>query len=133
MDIRISVIDGDPADLESLDDWLRGERELAGRVKLTGPPPRKGELGALTEALIVAVGSGGAITVVGAALAGALKAWLSQPRRSDVTLKIRRPDGTSVEINAKRVKAGDIDIETTVRQALDVGAPQALTPGTAEE
>jgi hypothetical protein len=121
------------ADLESLDDWLRGESELAGRVKLAGPPPRKGELGALSDVLIVAVGSGGALTVVGAALAGALKAWLSQPRRSDMTLKIHRPDGTSVEITARRVRAGDIDIETTIRQTLNSGDPQALAHGTTGE
>ena len=133
MEIRISIASGDLADLESLDDWLRGERELAGRVTLAAPSPRKGELGALAETLIIAVGSGGAITVVGSALAGALKAWLSQPRRSDVTLKIHRPDGTSVELAAKRVRARDIDIETTIRQALGSGDPQALDSSTAEE
>lgn len=133
MEIRVSVANGNVADLESLDDWLRGERELAGRVKLAGPAPRAGELGALTETLVVAVGSGGAITVVGAALAGALKAWLSQPRRSDVTLKIRRPDGTSVEVNAKRVKADGIDLQATISQALGSADPQALTSGTTEE
>jgi len=133
VEIRISVVGGDMAELESLDDWLRGERELAGRVRLTGPGPRTGELGALSETIVVAAGSGGAITVVGAALAGALKAWLSQHRRSDVTLKIHRPDGAWVEVAAKRVKAGDIDIKTTIRQVLDSADPQALGPGTTEE
>jgi Effector Associated Constant Component 1 len=126
VEIRISVADGDVADLESLDDWLRGERGLAGRVKLIGPVPHTGELGALTETLVVALGEGGAITVVGAALAGALRAWLSHPRRSDVTIKIHRTDGNFVEIVADRVKTGDIDIAAAIRQALDFGTTQEL-------
>ena len=131
MEIRISVVDGGLADLESLDDWLRAERELAGRVRLDGPEPRKGELGALTETLVVALGSGGTISVVGTALAGALKAWLSLARRSDVTIKVHRADGSSVEIDAKRVNAGDIDVGAAIRQALDFGTAQALGSGAA--
>jgi Effector Associated Constant Component 1 len=124
VDIRISVTKGDLADLESLDDWLSEEHELAGRVKLAGSAPRDGELGALSESLVVALGSGGAITVVGAALAGALRTWLAHPRRSDVRVKVRLPDGTSVEIDAKRVSAGDIDVEATIRQALGASTAQ---------
>jgi len=124
VDIRFSVIDGDVADLESLDDWLRGERELAGRVSVAGPRPRPGELGAVSETLVVAVGSGGAITVLVSALAGALKTWLSLPRRSDVKIKIHRADGNSVEIDAQRVKAGDVDIEAAIRQALASGSAE---------
>jgi hypothetical protein len=124
VDIRFSVIDGDVADLESLDDWLRGERELAGRVTVAGPAPRPGELGAVSATLVVALGSGGAITVLLSALAGALKTWLSLPRRSDVKIKIHRADGNSVEIDAKRVKAGDVDIEAAIRQALAFGTAE---------
>jgi Effector Associated Constant Component 1 len=120
VEIRISVADGDQADLESLDDWLRGEPELAGQVKAAGSPPTRGHLGALTEVLTVALGSGGAITV----LAASLKGWLSLPRRSDVTVKIDRADGSSVTIAAKRVAAGQADIELIIRQALDSGTAQ---------
>jgi hypothetical protein len=133
VEIRISVADGDLTVLESLGDWLRSERELVGRVKLTGQLPRDGELGALDEAVVVAVGSGGAITVLVSALARTLKAWLSLPRRSDVTIKIHRYDGTSVEISAKRVTAGAIDIEAAIRGALDFGPSMALGSSTAEE
>lgn len=142
VEIRISVADGDLADLESLGDWLRGELELAGRVKAAGSPPTRGQLGALTDVLTVALGSGGAITV----LAASLKGWLSLPRRSDVRIKIHRPDGGAVEIDAKRVNAGDADVESMIRQALDYGTgaqgpaldpgtpySQALEPGTAGE
>jgi Effector Associated Constant Component 1 len=142
VEIRISVADGDLADLESLDDWLRGEPELAGRVKAVGSPPTQGQLGALTEVLTVALGSGGAITV----LAASLKGWVSLPRRSDVRIKIHRSDGGTVEIDAKRVNAGDVDVESMIRQALDYGTGaevaaldpavadhQALEPGTTGE
>jgi hypothetical protein len=120
VEIRISVADGDLADLESLDDWLHGEPELAGQVRAVGSAPVRGHLGALTEALIVAVGSGGAISV----LAAALKSWLSLPRRSDVTITIDRADGSSVTIDAKRVAAGQADVESIIRQALDYGTTQ---------
>lgn len=120
MEIRISVGDGDTDELESLGVWLRGERGLAGRVKLAGAKPREGELGALSDAFVVAVGSGGAISV----LAAALKTWLSLPRRSDVHIRIHRDDGASVEIDAKRVAAGLIDVESVIRQTLNLAAAE---------
>ena len=120
MEIRISMADGALTELESLNDWLGGERELAGRVKLASAEPREGELGALSESLVVAVGSGGAISV----LAASLKAWLSLPRRSDVRIRIHRGDGSSVDIDAKRVDAGHVNVEALIRQALDYGTAQ---------
>jgi hypothetical protein len=50
-----------------------------------------------------------------------------------VSIKIHRADGNSVEIDAKRVKAGDVDIEAAIRKALDLGSALALDSGTAEE
>jgi hypothetical protein len=52
------------------------------------------------------------------------------PRRSDVTIKIHRADGNSVEIDAKRVRTGDIDVEAAIRRALDFGTATALGSGT---
>ena len=46
---------------------------------------KAGELGALGDALVVAVGAGGVLPV----LATSLYAWLSQPRRSDVRIRIQ--------------------------------------------
>jgi hypothetical protein len=120
MELRISLADGDLADLESLQDWLGQERELTGRVRPSGPAPRRGELGTLVDALIVALGSGGAISV----LAASLKNWLSLPRRSDITIKIDRGDGSSVTIDAKRVAVRQADVESIIRQALDCGTAQ---------
>ena len=115
--VRISLISGDDADLESLDDWLRGERELTGRVAHATAPPQQGEMGVPPEALIVAVGSGGTLSV----LAAALKAWVSLPRRSDVRIKIQGVDGHVVEIAADCVS--DSRVDDLVRQALGYGMP----------
>lgn len=113
MEVSISIAAGDAAELESLDDWLRQERELAGRVKLVAPEPRDGQLGSLAQEIVItAVGSGGAIT---AAVVASLKAWLSLPRRSHV--KIRLKAGQVVEIEADRLD-GD-RVEALIRQALD--------------
>ena len=113
MEVRISCIGGDRADgVESLSDWLRGEPELAGRLRVAGPAPGEGELGALADVLVVAVGSGGALSV----LAASLKAWLAQPRRSDVRIRVQHDGGETVEIDANRV--GGKHVDALIRQAL---------------
>jgi hypothetical protein len=114
--VFVSLIDGQQsAQLESLSDWLRGEPQLAGRVSATGAGPASGELGALSDALVVAVGSGGTLS----ALAMSLKGWLSQPRRSDVIIRVRRDDGATVEVAADRVDGQQI--EALLREVL--GSP----------
>jgi Effector Associated Constant Component 1 len=120
MEILISLVDGTDraAALESLGDWLRGEPELAGRVSVAGPEPGEGELGALGDALVVAVGSGGTLSV----LALSLKAWLSQPRRSDVRIRVEGKDGHVVEIGADRIDGEQVD--ALVRQALGGKVPK---------
>jgi hypothetical protein len=116
MDVRISLVGGSlAADLESLDDWLQGEPELAGRVRVSAPVPREGELGALAEVLVAAVSSGGAVSV----LAASLYAWLSQPRRSVFRIRVEGDDGRAVEIDADRVDARQAEV--LLRQALDFG------------
>jgi hypothetical protein len=74
-------------ELASLDHWLRDEPALRGKVGRRGAPPRADEMGAFTEALVVALGGGGA----GAVLAESIVLWLRQ-RRSDVKIVIRRGD-----------------------------------------
>jgi hypothetical protein len=56
-------------------------------------------MGAAAEALVVAVGSGGALSV----LLSSLKAWLAQPKRSDIRIEIRTPDGRTLLVDAKRL------------------------------
>ncbi|MGI8335855.1 effector-associated constant component EACC1 [Actinomadura scrupuli] len=113
MEFRISLVGGAPgADVESLGDWLRGEPELAGRVRGEGAAPRPGELGAALDVLVVAVGSGGALTVLGKSLS----TWLTQPRRSQVRIRVKGEAGRVIEIDADRVDGARI--ETLLREVL---------------
>ncbi|MPY53458.1 effector-associated constant component EACC1 [Streptomyces acidicola] len=113
-DVWLSVECDDPVEgLAELSDWLGQELELRGLVS-GRDTPEPGQLGSLTAVLVVAVGSGGALSV----LAASLKAFLALPRRSDVRVTVSSPDGRTVEIDAKRVD----DVETLVREAL--GRPE---------
>lgn len=119
VEIRISLVDGDQAaGLESLADWLHGEPELAGRVSVAGTEPRAGELGALVDALVVSVGSGGALSV----LAASLKGWLLQPRRSGVRIRVQGETGRVVEVVGENID--DQHVEALVRQALGDAASE---------
>ena len=110
---HISVDGPEPDEsLEQLAEWLRGEPELAGRVRPQAPPPRDGEMGAAAELLVVSLGAGGALSV----LAGSLRAWLSQPRRSGIKVTVHRPDGQRLEIDARHVTKESV--EEILRQAL---------------
>ncbi|MGH3621934.1 MAG: effector-associated constant component EACC1 [Sciscionella sp.] len=105
MDVTIGVAGRDAAvgELRSLFSWLVQEEELRGRVKLVETAPEPGTLGGWPEALVVALGQGGAITV----LASAVIAWIRH-RTSEVTCTLTRPDGTSVTVAAARVRRADL-------------------------
>ncbi|WP_157855149.1 effector-associated constant component EACC1 [Kitasatospora purpeofusca] len=125
--MHISVTGGETvAEAESLTDWLRGEPGLT-RVTLTGRAPAPGEMGSVLDAVTVALGAGGALSV----LASSLRVWFAQPRRSDVRLKIRRADGGTLELDAKRVRAGDL--EDLLRTALESQEPEGRTPSGPEQ
>ena len=111
MSVWLSVEGDDPVEgLAELADWLGQESDLRGLVSPVSAVPGPGELGALTDALVAAVGSGGAISI----LAASLKVFLAQPRRSDVRIVLRTADGRRVEVDAKRVG----DVEALVRETL---------------
>lgn len=56
MQALVSVSGGDEAaELVSLYEWVRGERSLAGVVRLVRRPPGEGELGSWFELLAVAL------------------------------------------------------------------------------
>ncbi|GAA3560068.1 hypothetical protein GCM10022419_045850 [Nonomuraea rosea] len=115
MDISLTIDSGDDiGDLESLVDWLSGESALVGRVRLPAAAPAPGEMGGLAETALVAVSSGGALT----ALAASLKAWLAQPHRSDVRVRIRTEGGTTIDVDAKHVDAKRL--ERLLRETLSV-------------
>lgn len=103
VEVHIRVSGGDAvAELPALEKWLAGERDLSGRVRAVRRPPREGELGAVSDMLAVALGSGGA----GVALARSLTVWL-RTRRPEVTVTVTSPSG-SVEIEARRIKDTDV-------------------------
>lgn len=97
--LSIRADDGDA--LRSLLDWLRREDAFRGRVCAAQTPVRPGEMGAgALDALVVALGAGGAGTV----LAASVSTWLNQPRRADVRLTITADDGRHIELDARRVR-----------------------------
>lgn len=65
-------------------------------------------MGGVVEVLTVALGSGGA----GVVLVRALCTWLVQ-RRADVAVTITAPDGTQVQVDAKRAA----EPEAIIREA----------------
>lgn len=111
MDILLSVDkDESSQDLERLERWLRDEPDLRGRIARVPTAPKPGEMGTLAGALSVALGSGGAVSV----LIASLKTFFRQPRGSDLKISIRTPDGAVIEVDAKRVR----NVESTIREAL---------------
>lgn len=76
MDVQIHAEDTE--DLTALRSWLSQEDELRGRVRSVDAPIGDGTLGALPELLTVALGAGGAGTV----LASSLKTWLLTRRKT---------------------------------------------------
>ncbi len=100
--LRIASPDA-ATDLASLRGWLADVPELRGRVDEVHSPPPAGALGPVLDALQVAAVPGGAVTL----FATALVTWL-QHRDTDVTVRVER-DGRTVELDAKRVRALDVD------------------------
>ncbi len=105
MDIAVSV--NDPVLQESLLDWLRGDPELRPAVRKRHAAPKRGELGTIADAIVISVGSGGALTV----LASAVKAWVQRPRGKHVVLRVSRGENgeETTEIDADRLGPGDLE------------------------
>jgi Effector Associated Constant Component 1 len=106
MQVLIAVSgDDEIADMASLTQWLRADRDLQGTVRLVRAPVAEGELGGALDVVSVAVGSGG----IGVALAQALSAWLSTRTPGLAKLKLT-------------VTAGDRKAELTARGVSDPAA-----------
>jgi len=105
MDVTINVVGRDAAveELRSLFTWLAGEEQFRGRVRLVGAVPEPGTLGGWPEAVVVELSQGGVVTI----LASAVITWIRY-RTSKVTCTMTRPDGTSVELTATRVRSTDL-------------------------
>jgi hypothetical protein len=72
MDAQIKITGGTGGELADLGEWLGDEDELRGRVRAVRGPAGLTDLGPVVELLSVALGAGGAGTV----LASSLKTWL---------------------------------------------------------
>lgn len=127
MDARITV-DGDlgASGKRSLQDWLTTTPELRGRVVVEQALPPQDRLGPVVDAFLIVLGPGGAA----AAAAMALTSWI-RSQSGEVTLRIQRGDGTTLEVTASRVRALDTrGLRTHVEQLgsfLDGGGVAAST------
>ncbi|PJN21107.1 hypothetical protein [Kitasatospora sp. CB02891] len=111
MNIRLTVL-GDRAatDLGDVRALLDCEPELRGQVRVEEHAIRPGDLGGLSDTLAIALGAQGAVAV----FAASLRVLFAQPRRADFRIVLTLPDGTKVEVDAKRAK--EIDIAELIRQ-----------------
>jgi hypothetical protein len=96
MNLSVSVSGPDQiAELASLEDWLIEDPELRQcTIARQVPSPRPGQMGGVSDVLIVALGSGGA----GAALATSLSIWL-RTRVDRVTVRLKTDKG-EIEVRA---------------------------------
>jgi hypothetical protein len=97
MDASIRIVGGSPEDLGDLAEWLGGETELRGRCRIVQSAINDTELGSIPDLLMVALGSGGAGTV----LASSLITWL-QTRKTRAKITVETGD-----------RSISLDIETT--------------------
>lgn len=108
MDVRIKVEGGDVDDIAALYAWLCDERELRRGVRMAGTAIGAEQLGSLPEVVSVAVGAGGAGTV----LASSLITWL-QSRRTVAKITVES-GGRSVTLEIGTVQ----DIRPLLEQVL---------------
>ena len=99
MDAQIRITGGTGEELAALGEWLGGEDELRGRVRTVHAPIGKTELGSITDLLTVALGTGGAGTV----LASSLKTWLVT-RRTTAKITVESA-GRSVTLDIQTLDA----------------------------
>ena len=101
---QLIVESADNGAVEDLWQWLQQHDALRGRVRQVTEPAPEGRMGpVLTDTLMVALGSGGA----GSVLAHALLVWLRRPRGVAVRLKIVDPRGGSIELDLDRATTAE--------------------------
>jgi Effector Associated Constant Component 1 len=101
MDAEIRIVGGANGELAALDEWLQNEDELRGRTRTVHGVIGETELGQIVELLTVALGAGGAGTV----LASSLQTWLMNRKTTakiivksagrSVTLDIQNADNVA--------------------------------------
>jgi membrane-associated two-gene conflict system component 1 (EACC1) len=111
MEAQIRIVDGADGELAALGEWLQGEDELRGRIRTAHGAIGETELGPVVELLTVALGAGGAGTV----LASSLKTWL-MTRRTTAKI-IVKSGGRSVALD---IQTAD-EVAPLLEQILKVG------------
>lgn len=116
MQARIRVTAGRDivAELTSLREWLGREAAFRGRVQVESLPIESGHMGGIVDTLTVALGAGGAVTV----LANSMSVWLKQ-RGSDVNIEVISSIGKKVTLTAKHVSDVAALIDTVLRTGDD--------------
>ncbi|MBF6352926.1 hypothetical protein IU448_28520 [Nocardia flavorosea] len=94
---------GSADDLFQLLEWLNDNDQLRGRVKMPAEKVRPGQMGGLTDVLIVAAGAGGVAT----ALARSLTTWFTV-RRSKIAVTIKTGTDSEITLDAERVKMPEV-------------------------
>ncbi|MGW4369821.1 effector-associated constant component EACC1 [Nocardia takedensis] len=112
--------DADADALSGLLDVMRFEDALRGRVRPRSVPVRPGEMGAISDALVLTVGGGGAVGIA-TAITRSLSVWFTQ-RRSEVKLNLTTADGRTITIVANRVNTPEVLRE--VQNLLDAAKTQ---------
>ncbi len=96
--------DGSADDLFRLREWLNSADELRGRVTLPSNRIGPGEMGGLTEVLVVTLGAGGLAPVLIQSLTG----WLTA-RRSDITITVKTGENAEIAVDLKRIKQPEVN------------------------
>ncbi|GAA3001622.1 hypothetical protein GCM10010483_53280 [Actinokineospora diospyrosa] len=111
MRVEIDAVDR-VAELESLRDWLAEVDQLRGLVRSVESPPPSHVLGPVVDSLEVVVGP------VATAVAASVVAWV-RSRSGRVTVRLERPDGTKLTIDAARVRGlSPADVHAEVDRVL---------------
>lgn len=114
MDVEIRVAEsGDfGREFAALYDWLLKEPEFRGHVKVIRAAPGPDEMGSLPEVLMVALGAGGAGTV----LANTLSVWIKS-RRTSVRLMVKCGKAREVELEAEGIEDAVALLTQVLREA----------------
>jgi len=97
MNADVRITGGTGEELGDLREWLSCEGELRGRVRTVTTPIAQTELGSLPELLTVALGAGGAGTV----LASSINTWL-RTRRTSATITVEA-EGRRISLDIRTV------------------------------
>lgn len=129
MEIELSVSGDGPAEaLRSLEGWLSDRDELRGRTRLIVATPGPGEMGALPDALTIALGPGGVATAMVTALASVLISWIRR-QRGKVSVTAKRVDGAEITLNAEHVRGLNVEQIPPLVTELAAALDRSLGPG----